>query len=378
MPTLFSTLHTAQELSQALECFGRWGLDGYSIAEVREILNASTNTTKLLAEAHSSFRVLLTVVGCDAPVTLSSAAFLLETVRIVEAAPFERLHFRSPAFERESSKQLLQTAQQEAEALKTAESSLGTKFDLTLAGGTNTPAQLLDYAAVLERASLWQRLVGSDYREAVRVYRRIARGGKKAHRTDMSSALRSVADYIDRRVRFESHAAYREMLGVHFQGVSSAWDDLRAVLLWYEQVFVALPEHQAHSEPFRRIIFTGRVEHLKSIKANLGPTEEHRRSLEQVVTRVTDFTRAVPSQRRLMVAGSFEDILTCLESFKKEVADALRLVDSAALGDSVVLREVSEHHDRRRAMPGRNGCRSRCRQCAGAPRRCLPRDEYRD
>src|SRR3954470_6060229 len=37
----------------------------------------------------------------------------------VEAAPFERLHFRSPAFERASSKQLLQTAQQEAEALKT-------------------------------------------------------------------------------------------------------------------------------------------------------------------------------------------------------------------------------------------------------------------
>ena len=332
---------TAQELSHALECFGRWGLDGYSIAEVSDILNASTNTTKLLGEAHSSFRVLLTVVGCDAPVTLSSAAFLLETVRIVEAAPFERLHFRSPAFEREGSKQLLQTAQQEAEALKTAESSLGTKFDLTLAGGRNTPAQLLEYAAILERASLWQRLVGSDYREAVKVYRRIARGGKKAHRTDMSSALRSVADYIDRRVRFESHAAYREMLGVHFQGVSSAWDDLRAVLLWYEQVFVALPQHQTDSEPFRRIIFTGRAEHLKSIKANLGPTEEHRRSLEQVVTRVTDFTRAVPSQRRLMVAGSFEDILTCLESFKKEVADALRLVDSAALGDSVVLRDVS-------------------------------------
>jgi hypothetical protein len=124
------------------------------------------------------------------------------------------------------------------------------------------------------------------------VYRRIARGGKKAHRTDMSSALRSVADYIDRRVRFESHAAYREMLGVHFQGVSSAWDDLQAVLLWYEQVFVALPEHQARSEPFRRIIFTGRAEHLKSIKANLGPTEEHRRSLEQIVTRALQTSRA--------------------------------------------------------------------------------------
>lgn len=332
-------IHTAEEVSKALECFGRWGLDGYSVAEVRDILNASASTATLLGEAHSSFRVLLTVIGCDAPVTLSSAAFLLETVRIVEAAPFERLHLRSPAFEQERSKQILQMARQEAEALKAAESSLGTKFDLTLAGGI-TPAQLLECAAVLERASLWQRLFGRDYREAVKVYRRIARGGKRASRTDMSSALRSIAEYINRRIQFESHVAYSEMLGVHFQGVSSPWDDLHAVLLWYEQVFVALPEHQTHSEPFRRIVFTGRAEHLKSIRANLGPTEEHRRSLEQVVTRVTDFTRTVPSQRHLVVAGSFEDILTCLESFKKEVADALRIVDRAAIGDGIVLRDL--------------------------------------
>jgi len=332
--------HTAQELSQALECFGRWGLDGYSIAEVRDILNASTNTTKLLAEAHSSFRVLLTVVGCDATATLSSAAFLLDTVRIVEAAPFERLHLRSPAFEQERTKHLLKTAQQEAAALKSAESSLNTKFDLMLAEGTNTPSQLLENAAILERASLWQRLFGHDYREAVKVYRRIALGGKKAPRTHMSSALRSVAEYIDSLVRFNGHAAYREMLGDHFQGVSSPWDDLHAVLLWYEQVFVALPEHQTNSEPFRRIVFTGRAEHLKSIKASLVPTEAHRRALERIVIHVADFTRAVPSQSHLMVAGSFEDILTTLESFNKEVAEALRTVDRAALGDGVRLRDV--------------------------------------
>ena len=101
-----------------------------------------------------------------------------------------------PAFEHERTKPLLQTAQQEAEALKTAESSLGTEFDLTLAGGMHTPAQLLECAAVLDQASLWQRLFGRDYREAVKVYRRIARGAKKASRTDMSRALRSVAEYI--------------------------------------------------------------------------------------------------------------------------------------------------------------------------------------
>ena len=68
----------------------------------------------------------------------------------------------------------------------------------------------------------------------------------------MSRALRTVADYAQKRIQFDSHASYREMLGVHFQGVQSPWDDLDGVLVWYERIFVALPEHQAHSEPFRQ------------------------------------------------------------------------------------------------------------------------------
>ena len=193
--------------------------------------------------------MLLTVVGCDAPVTLTSATFLLETVRIVEAAPFERLHLRLPAFELERTKPIVQAASQEAQALTVAESLLGAQFDLTLGGGMNSPLQLLEYATVLERASLWQRLFGREYRQALKVYCRVARAGKKAGRPDMSRALRDIAAYINRRVAFENHAACCEALGSYFQGMSSPWEDLHAMLVWYEQVFVALPEHQAHAEP---------------------------------------------------------------------------------------------------------------------------------
>jgi hypothetical protein len=123
----------ARELSLALDCLDRWGLSGYSIAQVKTILRASTNTAKLLGEAQSSFRVLLMVIGCEAPATLSSATFLLETVRIIDATPFEMLHLRLPAFEHEHTRPILQTAQQEAAWLKAAESWLGADFDLTSA-----------------------------------------------------------------------------------------------------------------------------------------------------------------------------------------------------------------------------------------------------
>jgi very-short-patch-repair endonuclease len=330
---------TAGELSDALDCLRQWGFEGLSVADVRELLEASAETAKHLHEAHSSFRVLLTVVGCDAPVTLSSAAFLLEAVRIVETAPYERLHFRLPAFEHERARPMLLAAQREAQGLKDAEASLTKKFDLTSLAGTYTPEQLLQCAAVLDDSSLWRRMFGSSYREAVKVYLQIARN-RKAPRRQMSAALRSVAEYAQKRSRFDNHVGYREMLGSHFQGVLSPWNDLDAILLWYEQVFVALPDHQTHSEPFRQLVFTARAERLKAIRANLTPTGDHRKALQQIVSRVEEFTSAVPSQRALMVSGSFDGILASLQKLAGEVGSAMQSVERAAIGDDVVLRDL--------------------------------------
>ena len=332
---------TASDLSGALECLRQWGLEGHSVAGARQLLEASSETARHLGEAHSSFRVLLTVVGCDAPVTLGSAAFLLETVRIIETAPYEILHLRLPAFEHERARPILKTAQQEGSALRDAEASLSKEFDLTSVTVAHDPSGLLQHAAVLDEASWWSRMFGSDYREAVKVHRHIARG-KKVPCRQMSTDLRTVAAYAEKRSQFDSHAAYREMLGAQFQGVLSPWNDLDEVLLWYEQVFVALPDHQANSEPFRQLLFTARAERLKAIKANLTPTEEHREALQQIVSRVAEFTRAVPSQRALMVSGSFDGILACLEKLAREVGDALKNVERAAIGDDVVLRDVKD------------------------------------
>jgi very-short-patch-repair endonuclease len=330
---------TASDVSEAIDCLRHWGLDGHSVAETRKLLDASSETAKRLGEAHSSFRVLLAVIGCDAPATLSSAAFLLETARIVETAPYEHLHLRLPAFEHESTRPILKTAQQEALALRDAEASLGKEFDLTSLAGTHDPSRLFQHAAVLEKASWWRRMFGSDYREAIKVHGDIARG-KRASRRQMSAALRAVAEYGRNRAQFDNHTTYREMLGGHFQGVLSPWKDMDAILLWYEQVFVALPDHRAHAEPFRQLVFTARAERLKAIKANLASTEEHCEALQQIVSRVGDFTHAVPSQRALMVSGSFEEILACVQKLAREVGKALGSVERAAIGDDVILRDL--------------------------------------
>ncbi|MCZ2156416.1 MAG: hypothetical protein LC114_21345, partial [Bryobacterales bacterium] len=156
----------------------------------------------------------------------------------------------------------------------------------------------------------------------------------------MSKALRSIAKYSEQRAEFRANTVYRNTFGAHFQGVDSPWDDFHQIALWYEQVFVALPDHQAESAPFRHVLFDGRTERLKAMKAATGNIEEFRTTLERIVSRVTDLSHAVPSQRSRMEVGSFDEILGCLGNFMLEVSEALETIAKAGINEDLQLRNV--------------------------------------
>ena len=156
----------------------------------------------------------------------------------------------------------------------------------------------------------------------------------------MSRAFRSVAEYLERRAEFDDHATYRQMLGIHFNGVNSPWEDLHELLRWYEQVFVFFPEHQADSEPFLRLMFDARTERLKAIKTTLGSAPEHRCIFEALVASIGELGSAVPSQRSLQASGSFDEIGVSVQKLTRELGSALESFDRVAIHGDVVLRDV--------------------------------------
>lgn len=332
---------TADQLAAALECVRAWGLDGLSVAEIKQLYGSSTETASLVQRARSSFRALLDAVGCEVPPTLPNASLLLNTLRIVETMPFERLHFRQGTFESERARPMLEAARQEAKEIKVAEASLGRDFDLSLGTGTLTQGQLLEHATVLDESNLFQRLFSSKYSRAVNNFRRVSLTKKKVNRAQMSQSLRNLATYMQSRRKFDNNSDYREMLGAHFQGVRSEWDDLWKMVLWYEQVFAALPEHQPHAKPFRQMLFATRAESLRAIKTNAAAISEHRASLEQSVASVSDFRRAVQSQCSSLATASFDEISICLQKFNQEFRDVLKAIDRATLRDEVAVRDVA-------------------------------------
>jgi very-short-patch-repair endonuclease len=326
-------------LSGAFQCCREWGLEADTVVEVRRLYTMASEGAQLIAEAHSSFRFLLDLIGCDAPASFPTSALLLEMLRVIEAAPMERLHLREPIFEDERTKHLLHAAKKEATSLRDEEVTLSREFDLSLGAGAHTPAYLLKCAAILEYASLWERLVGREYRCAVRTYRQVSRQPLRVHREQMSRSLRSVAQYAQRRSEFDCNDSYRQGLGAAFVGVHSSWDALQELLQWYEDVFVALPEHQLQAQPFRRLALTARVERLGSIKANLPRAEEHRALLRDVTARITDLFRSLPTQRPLSVYGSFDEVQACLQKLARDLSAVLQGIEVLGIHEDASLQE---------------------------------------
>jgi very-short-patch-repair endonuclease len=333
---------TTADLSDALDTIRKWGQEASSVAEIRDLLSLCGNTARLLHEAHTSYRMLLGVAGCEAPAALSCVRFLLETITIVHSAPLELLHLRHRAFESEDTRPTLRSAQLKATAILEEEVSLGHEFDLSLAASTHTPDQLLGHATILEEASLWQRLFDGAYRRAVRAYRRIRLSPKKSSRDEMVRSLRAVAEHKQRRARFDNDELLREKLGSHFKGAESPWEEFYRVLDWYELVFVALPEHQPHAAPFRSLLFSARVEQLKAIRAQAGSVEEKWASLSQVVDRMWVLAQRVPGLSLLAASGSFDEILDSLKHLAHDLEQFLQAVERASLRDDVLLRSIPE------------------------------------
>jgi very-short-patch-repair endonuclease len=333
---------TADLLSLTAEDVRSWGLDGLSVAEIRKLRDETVETAKIVQEAQQSFQTLLAVIGCEVPPKVAASSLLLTTLSMLEALPLEVLPFRLTAFENEQTKVVLENARQESKVLKVTEATLGRDFDLSLNNGTINSHQLKADASVIDRAGILQRWFGGDYRAAAKTYRLIALTRNTDSRLKMSQGLRGVADYDRSRKQFEGNPTYRQVFGLCFRGVDSAWDLLQKTQLWYEEVFQSLPEQVPLSETFRNFLLSSRSERLRGVKANLSSSAQYRKILNDGFSRISTFISSVPSQRSLMSTASFDDCLSCLHRFNAELLDFLQAVDLATVRDDIMVRDISK------------------------------------
>lgn len=327
-------------LSEAFECGQKWGIGEDTLADMRRLHHMVSAGAKLMGEAQTSFRSIVEMIGWEGPAGISTCAYVLETLTLIESAPLERLHLRHVTFEDERTRAVFTAARQEACRLRDEEAKLSSDFDLLAVAETQVPAQLLKYAAILEYAGFWERVFGREYRSAARTFRHLSRQPSRVGREQMSRSMRSIAQYAQCRSEFDSNSSYRQVLGPSFSGVHSPWDELERVLEWYSEVFTALPDHRAGAEPFRRLVLTARADRLNSIRHSLPRAVQHRELLSDVSVRLDAIMRALPGQPPFSTSSSFEDIKHCLQEMAADLAVSLENIEPLGIHEDVPIRDL--------------------------------------
>ena len=341
-PSALLKVDLAKSLSEAVANTRHWAVDARSLTEIRNLRNLGIKARDSIRNVQSATLKLLELLQHNAPITSETATHLLATAAAINGLPFQILSLRHTAFEKEETKQILEGARKDAKTIKLNEATLGRDFDLSLKNGAITNNQLKWAASIIDNAGIISRLCGKDYKQAVGIYRELSVAKGKVHRTDMSKALRSIADHAEMRKRFEELTVYKDTFGKLFSGIDTRWGALEQTQAWYDHVLRLLPAQVPTTEAFRRLIFDSKIEQLKAIKANLATfSPADVAALKGAISTLTEFESSFPGDQVFVASASLEEVAKNVERFVVEVSTLLDICGRAAVADRVLLGELS-------------------------------------
>jgi very-short-patch-repair endonuclease len=324
-------------LAFAIECLQALGLEESSVVDAKDLLIKMRRAEQMLNDAATRYSELQALIGSELDFCIEHVELVLRCVSLIENAPTDALHFRTPKLEDEGVRALLSEAADEAQALRQEYVHLNTQFDLVLAGKTADTRDLREHAMVVEEAAFWEVWFGRRYRRAVKLHERLVKKREKSTRRDVSENLRLIASHFDRRAKFEDQTSCREVLGHHFRGVDTHWDAVRALILWYSEVFVSLPNKAHH---FHEFLFRERTERLKTIKAELHAYTAHREQLAQLKLSFTSLVAGLPLSPTS--AKSVDELKNALQTIAGQLSGAIAAFAAVGLREDIAASKVPD------------------------------------
>jgi very-short-patch-repair endonuclease len=258
------------------------GHDNSDSLRLRQDLELGRTAEKLLSRAGDRLVALTALVGLKIAFDTHNIQRLLNCLGALENAPIELLHLRTPHLESEDAARIIESAAVTARGLEQQHRGLDESFDLSILTDPSDVATLRTHAVAIETASLLQRCFGRQYRIARRAYKVLARHKTKESRTGIARHLRAVADYIERRARFDADERCRVLLGADFKGIQTKWNDWQIIAEWYQKVFALLPDADETSVALRELLLKSRTERLKAINASLPAHQRNRETLNDL------------------------------------------------------------------------------------------------
>ena len=261
-------------------------------AQLRERLEQGRATERAMADGEEGFAAIAALLGCQAPFDTRTIDLLFNCLQAFDKTPLEVLHLRSPQLESEGVDRIVGAAAARARRIRDQHGRLDDTFNLSTVFETTDAPRLRAHASAIEDANVWQRWFGRGYRTARKTFKKFARDTRKPSRQQMTQDFRSLAEHHQARTEFDSDKQCRELLGGHFKGVETKWDDLQRLVSWYQDVFTLLPEVDENSVAFRDLLLKSRTERLKAVNAGLAAHPKNRVVVEQLRTTISQLPTA--------------------------------------------------------------------------------------
>lgn len=336
-PPPIHELKSMQELNESLCALG---LADNTLVRLKEILAGSTSLEQALAEINITFERFQALLECEVPRDSHGVELLLGFVRLISAAPFDCLHLRIESREADGACAIARNAVVEGRAPLKLQNDLNLDVNVALALERLSPADLESYASRIEDAGLFARIFGGDYRKAKAFYKRIARNRRRPQRAEMSEAFRHLGECARGINAFVSRSTYVQVLGIHFNGISSDWDALSSIADWYEQVFTYLPEHYKEALPLRQLLLRGRAERLKALR-NVHLSERiHVERLDRVKSLLPTILESIGD--KLADGTATADLLDAVRTKNVKIASLISELEATGIDPGSPLRVLSK------------------------------------
>ena len=245
------------------------GHESSDSVRLRHDLEQGRAAERLLSKAESCLAALTALLGIQVSFDTQDIQRILNCLRALESAPVGVLHLRTPKLESDGAGHIIENAAVRTRELEQEHRKLDESFNLSMLTDPADAARLRAHAGAIEDAGIWQRLFGRQYRSGRRAYKALARHATKPSGKTIAHELRTVADHLQARTRFDADAGCLELLGSHFKGIETKWTDWLAIAAWYRDVFTLLPDSDESSVALRDLLLKARTERLNTINAAL-------------------------------------------------------------------------------------------------------------
>ena len=330
-------------LNHALATLKALGFQDHAIEEIHGVLERSRIAQREITDSQRLFQGLVNLLGCDAFYSLDRLRLVLDTMQLIEDAPFDVLHLRRPSFQADGVGQIVREASEQSALLQQQQIDLGRDFDISHATTAYAADQLIKHAKVLEEAGFWQRLFGAEFRNAKRVHHTLALKPSALRRDQMAKDLRRIALHMESHQKFESSPLYRQALGDHFAGLATKWQDLGVLVQWYGDVFVKLSDHHSAAEMFRGVLFDSRLDRLKSLKSASASMVDQRGTLQAVRETLSTTLEGLPLAEPWSPSVAIHEVLPRLDDLNGKLSSSLEVLEVTGFHRHLALQDIPNY-----------------------------------